>query len=123
MPRAPWAEGPLGRGMARFRLLDVLAGLPQPPSVSELAASMGVDQPRASRLVQAAVDAGHVRREADAVDARRTNVVLTDEGRALAGRAHGERTSAVEAALAGFTDAEREQLAALLERLVAGWPR
>ncbi|MFT3875940.1 MAG: MarR family transcriptional regulator [Propioniciclava sp.] len=108
---------------ARFRLLEVLAAASAPPSVSELAVSMGVDQPRASRLVQAAVEAGHVRREADPADARRTQVVLTDEGRAIVERTHGERMSAVERALDGFTDAEREQLATLLGKLADAWPR
>lgn len=122
--RGPWRDGgPLGRMAARFRLLDVLAAASAPPSVSELAASMGVDQPRASRLVQAAVEAGHVRREADPTDARRTQVVLTAEGRALVARARGERAAAVEQALAGFTPAEREQLAVLLGRLADAWPR
>lgn len=122
--RGPWRDGgPLGRMAARFRLLDVLAAAFVPPSVSELAAAMGVDQPRASRLVQAAVEAGHVRREADPADARRTQVVLTDEGRALVARARGERAAAVEQALAGFTPAEREQLAVLLGRLADAWPR
>ena len=122
--RGPWRDGgPLGRMAARFRLLDVLAATSAPPSVSELAAAMGVDQPRASRLVQAAVEAGHVRREADPADARRTQVVLTDEGRALVARARGERVAAVEQALAGFTPAEREQLAVLLGRLADAWPR
>ncbi len=123
-PRGAWRDGgPLGRMAAQFRLLDVLLAASMPPSVSELAAAMGVDQPRASRLVQAAVEAGHVRREADAADARRTQVVLTDEGRALVVRARGERIAAVEHALAGFTPAEREQLATLLAKLAEAWPR
>ncbi len=122
----PWAggdRGPLGRIAARVRLLDALAAEPTPLSVSEIAERIGVDQPRASRLVQAGVESGHLRREADPGDARRTNVVLTDEGRALVAQTRTAQSSAVEAALADFTDAEREQLAALLAKLAEAWPR
>lgn len=115
--------GPFGRFAARFRALEALAEASAPLSVSELAERIGVDQPRASRLVQACVEEGHAVREADAADARRTNVVLTDAGRALVTRSRSGRIAAVEQAIDGFTDAEREQLATLLGRLAEAWPR
>jgi DNA-binding MarR family transcriptional regulator len=115
--------GPMGRFAARFRLLEALASASAPLSVSELAERIAVDQPRASRLVQATVEAGHARREADENDARRTNILITDEGRALVSQARGARVGAVETALSGFTPDERAQLAALLERLAQAWPR
>ncbi|WP_306895206.1 MarR family winged helix-turn-helix transcriptional regulator [Agromyces albus] len=108
---------------ARFRLLDALEGTDRPPSVSELADAIGVDQPRASRLVQAAVDAGHARREADPADARRSAIVLTAAGRKLLADARGTRRNAVVTALADFTPDERAELARLLSRFVAAWPR
>lgn len=121
----PWREdqGPMGRSGARLRLLEALAAASAPLSVSEVAERVGVDQPRASRLVQAGVEAGHVRREADPVDARRTNLVLTDAGKALIAQFRGARIGAVEAALETFTTDERAQLAALLGRLADAWPR
>ncbi|MGC5223530.1 MarR family winged helix-turn-helix transcriptional regulator [Micromonospora sp. DT81.3] len=121
----PWRGdmGPMGRFAARFRLLEALASASAPLSVSEIADRIGVDQPRASRLVQATVEAGHARRQADENDARRTNILITDEGRALIAQARGARVGAVEAALAGFTPEERAQLAALLARLAQAWPR
>jgi len=111
------------RFAARFRLLEALAGAAAPLSVSELADRIGVDQPRASRLVQAAVAEGHVRREANPDDARRTDIVLTDAGRSVVTQARGARVGAVETALAGFTPEERAQLASLLSKLAAAWPR
>jgi DNA-binding MarR family transcriptional regulator len=108
---------------ARFRLLDALEGAERPPSVSELADSIGVDQPRASRLVQAAVEAGHVRREADPSDARRSALVLTTSGRKLLASARDTRRDAVETALAGFTPEETAEFARLLARFIADWPR
>lgn len=108
---------------ARFRLLDALEAAERPPSVSELAEAIGVDQPRASRLVQAAVGAGHARREVDRSDARRSAIVLTASGRALLASAHENRRSAVETALAGFTPEETAEFARLLSRFIAAWPR
>jgi DNA-binding MarR family transcriptional regulator len=109
--------------LARFRLLDALEGAEHPPSVSELAEAIGVDQPRASRLVQAAVDAGHARREVDPSDARRSAIVLTASGRALLAAAHQNRRTAVETALSGFTPEETAEFARLFSRFMAAWPR
>ncbi|WP_235508231.1 MarR family winged helix-turn-helix transcriptional regulator [Agromyces sp. Soil535] len=126
-PRRPDDRGPRGgQGLAdaaRFRLLDALEGAERPPSVSELADVIAVDQPRASRLVQAAVEAGHVRREVDSSDARRSAIVLTASGRAILDSARENRRSAVETALAGFTSEETADFARLLARFVAEWPR
>lgn len=108
---------------ASFRLLDALEASDRPSSVSELAEAIGVDQPRASRLVQGAVDAGHVRREADPSDARRSALVLTAAGREVLASARANRRSAVEAALAGFSEQETAEFAQLLARFVAAWPR
>lgn len=115
--------GPGGRGgHAAVRLLMVLADH-GPSSVSELATAIGVDQPRASRLVQAAVDTGQVRRDVDPSDARRSILVITDSGRAALAALLDHRRSAVERALADFTPTEREQFAALLTRFAQAWSR
>lgn len=123
--RGPRGHGPghdrsLG-GAARFRMLDALEQGPR--TVSEIAAAVGVDQPRASRLVAEAVDRNLVRRDIDPRDARRAVVELTSGGRSFLTSAHESRRSAVETALDGFTDSERSQFAALLDRFVAAWPR
>ena len=77
----PWMNDPSGRfgGPARMRMLEALAAASAPLSVSDLGAAIGVDQPRASRLVQQGVAHGFVRREADPDDARRTRIALTDD--------------------------------------------
>jgi DNA-binding MarR family transcriptional regulator len=121
----PWMERGRGRfgGPARLRLLDALAAASDPLTVSEAAEAIGVDQPRASRLVQQAVAEGLVRREADPDDARRTRIALTDAGSAIVGRFRGERRDAVRTALEGFSDDERTELARLLAKLADAWPR
>ncbi|WP_324013027.1 MarR family transcriptional regulator [Microbacterium sp. JZ37] len=121
-PHGDHPRGPFGRSIARLRLLEILATADGPLSVGQIGERLGVDQPRASRLVQAVVESGHARREADPADARRTLIALTDEGRAIAARTHGARTEAVEQALAGFTAEERAQLADLLGRFADAWP-
>jgi DNA-binding MarR family transcriptional regulator len=109
-------------GPARFRLLEALAKASGPLTVSELGETIGVDQPRASRLVQQAVEMGLVRREADPDDARRTRIALTKDGERLVRGFLGQRTDAVASALAAFTDAERAELARLLTKLADAWP-
>ncbi|MFT4235031.1 MAG: MarR family winged helix-turn-helix transcriptional regulator [Microbacterium sp.] len=120
-PRGPKPE--FGRSFARMRLLEVLAAEKRALSIGEIGEKLGIDQPRASRVVQTSVELGHVRREADPDDARRTLIALTDAGRALATHAHGAREDAVREALADFSDAEREQFADLLDRFVTAWPK
>lgn len=117
------AFGPAARmaGLARLRMLDALASASHPLSVSELGEAIGVDQPRASRLIQQGVELGLVRREADPDDARRTRVALTDEGAGLVRGVRGQRREQLTQALADFTDAERAELARLLTKLAAGW--
>lgn len=105
-----------------MRLLEALAAASTPLTVGEIADAVGVDQPRASRLVQQVVDAGLARREADPDDARRTRVALTDTGTAIVRGFRGERRDAVDEALTGFTDAERAELARLLTKLADAWP-
>lgn len=106
--------------MARYRLLSTLDRLGDGASVSELAAAIGVDQPRASRVVADCVDRGLVTRSTDPTDARRSVIALTDDGRTVIDERRRERRAAVEQALDGFTPAERTQLAELLARFVAG---
>ncbi|GAA3921512.1 MarR family winged helix-turn-helix transcriptional regulator [Microbacterium invictum] len=123
----PFGPGPLGRGgrlggPARLRLLDALAAASHPLTVSEVGESIGVDQPRASRLIQQAVELGLVRREADPDDARRTRVALTDEGARVARGLRGRRREQLSSALADFSIQERTDLVRLLAKLAAAWP-
>lgn len=138
--RPPWGDGPpperthehhgrhdraLG-GDARFRLLDALAAAAakgERMGVSEIAEAIQVDQPRASRLVNDAVERGLITRRADERDARRSVVELSDAGRALWETSRATRRSAVTEALDAFTPDEIATFSALLARFVASWPR
>ena len=123
----PFGPGPLGGppmragGPARVRMLEALAAASDSLSVSEIGEAIGVDQPRASRLVQQGVELGLVQRQADPDDARRTRIALTEQGREIAHRLRGQRRGAVEQALESFTDPERAELARLLTKLADNW--
>ena len=102
-------------------MLEALASASEPLSVSALGEAIGVDQPRASRLVQQGVQQGLVQREVDQDDARRTRIALTDAGRKIARGMRGERREMLSAALESFTDQERRELARLLGKLADNW--
>jgi DNA-binding MarR family transcriptional regulator len=91
--------------------------------VNGVAEALSVDQPRASKLVAAAVAAGLVRREADQLDGRRTNLVLTDDGRARLDAVHAVRRARFATAMEDWPEAERAAFAALLTRFVSALDR
>ncbi|MEV6207347.1 MarR family winged helix-turn-helix transcriptional regulator [Kitasatospora sp. NPDC051914] len=89
------------------------------PTVTEAAAALGVDQPRASRLASQALAAGLLRREADQADGRRSLLRLTADGRAVLDGVHAFRRLVVAEATADWSDADRAAFARLLTRFVA----
>ncbi|MFF1632659.1 MarR family winged helix-turn-helix transcriptional regulator [Leifsonia sp. NPDC058248] len=118
-------DGSLGRA-ARFRMLDALEAAEKAGtelSISAIADAVGVDQPRASRLVQEGVERGLVRRVTDPTDARRSIIQLTNAGRSQITEVRTHRRSAVEEAIAGFTPDEARTFADLFDRFVRAWPR
>ena len=111
---------------AAFEVLDAIeagehAGTPV--SVSDVAAALSIDQPRASKLVAALVQAGLVRREADQADGRRALLVRTEAGRAVTEEAHRFRRAIFATAMSGWSDADRADFARLLTRFVDGLAR
>lgn len=130
---APSRSGPTaGRaaptpvGWPSFDVLDVIEAAAEtgvPATVSSVADALNVDQPRASRLVAAAVQAGLVRREADQADGRRAPLVTTVAGQALLEEVHQFRRSTFSAAMAGWSDTERADFARLLARFVEALSR
>lgn len=111
-----------GESPAIIRTIEALAQATEPLGVSDIGEAVGVDQPRASRLVQQGVARGFFVREADPADARRTRIALTERGREFA---HGIRThqrESLDTALESFSDTERSDLALLLAKLADHWP-
>jgi DNA-binding MarR family transcriptional regulator len=88
-------------------------------TVGSIADAMGVDRPRASKLVAAAVQAGLVRRRADQGDGRRALLVLSPAGRDHLEHVHELRRRRFAAAMATWEPAERADFARLLTAFVA----
>ena len=87
-------------------------------TVTSVAAALNIDQPRASKLVAAAVATGLVRREADQADGRRALLVRTPAGRRLSAQAHAFRQQVFGETMAGWPAADRAEFARLLSRFV-----
>lgn len=104
-----------------FELLDVVEATAAEgwlPTVTDAAAILDVDQPRASRLAGQAVQAGLLLREADQGDGRRSLLVLTAEGREVLAAIHGFRRRTIAEATSEWDPSERELFARLLSRFV-----
>ncbi|WP_433210107.1 MarR family transcriptional regulator [Dactylosporangium sp. CS-047395] len=89
-------------------------------TVTDIAAALDVAQPRASKLVAAAVEAGLIRREADQRDGRKALLALTVSGRELCERVHEGRRQRFAEATRNWDPAERATFAQLLTRFVDG---
>jgi len=100
-------------------VLDAVEAADGPLGVTGIADVLGVDQPRASKLVAAAVAAGVLRREADQADGRRSRLALTADGRARLAVVHEHRRARFDAAMDGWSAAEKATFADLLTRFVA----
>jgi DNA-binding MarR family transcriptional regulator len=85
--------------------------------VSDVAEELAVDISTASRLVDQTVGAGWLTRHTSSVDRRRSVLDVTASGAEILERATRVRAEILGELTAGWTDAEAEQLASLLERL------
>jgi DNA-binding MarR family transcriptional regulator len=90
-----------------------------PSTVTELAAVLGVDQPRASRLAARAVDEGLLVRQADPGDGRRTPLSLTVLGKRHLDVIHEARQQVFAQAMADWPAEDRETFAHLLTKFIA----
>ncbi|MET8775023.1 MarR family winged helix-turn-helix transcriptional regulator [Nocardia sp. NPDC004654] len=102
---------------AVFRVLDAVSSL-EDATVGALAPALGVDQPRASRLVAQAVSEGWLERVADQHDGRRAVLRPTALGDRILSEAHRRRATATAAAMADWTERERAEFTRLLSRFV-----
>ncbi|ONI79570.1 MarR family transcriptional regulator [Actinosynnema sp. ALI-1.44] len=122
--RQPAGSGGDRRTTAPGASADVLDAIEEaedagkPATVTSVAAALGIDQPRASKLVATAVAAGLVRRKADQADGRRALLVRTPAGRRLSAEVHAFRRQVADQAMAGWPTGDRAEFARLLTRFV-----
>ena len=103
-----------------FGVLDAVEAHAGPCAVTDVAAALGVDQPRASRLVLRTVEEGWLERGSDPRDARRTLLALTPAGREQLDRAHHLRREVFARAMADWPDTDRTEFARLITAFVTG---
>ncbi len=90
----------------------------QEMSVGLVAARLGVDASRGSRIVAETVKLGYVRRVASQEDGRRIHLELTAAGRSVVDATRRTRQDHFAKAMAGWTEAEQAEFARLLARFV-----
>jgi DNA-binding MarR family transcriptional regulator len=115
-----------GTSGASADVLDIIEEAEETGSaatVTSVAAALDIDQPRASKLVAAAVSAGLVRREADQADGRRSLLVRTMAGQRLSAQMHAFRQQVFGDAMADWSTADRAEFARLLSRFVESLAR
>ena len=93
-----------------------LAG--QPATVSTVADALNTDQPRASKLVAAAVQAGLVERRADQADGRRSFLARTPAGVEVTEQVHSFRRRLISSALSSWDKRDVSDFARLLNRFI-----
>ncbi|MEW2358630.1 MarR family winged helix-turn-helix transcriptional regulator [Spirillospora sp. NPDC029432] len=120
--RAAIREHNLPVDLQVLHVTDVIDEGPDRPgeemNVGLVAARLGVDASRGSRIVAEAVKAGYVRRVASQSDGRRIHLELTDAGREIVEAARATRRAAFAAGMRDWTEDERREFARLLARFV-----
>jgi DNA-binding MarR family transcriptional regulator len=107
---------------ATYEVVDAVEAAEEagaPPTVTDIASALHVDQPRASRVVASAVEAGFIRREAHPTDGRRAYLVRTRRGRRVSEVMHKERQDTFAGAMEGWSASEQATFARLLTQFVA----
>lgn len=104
-----------------FGVLDAVEARDGDVTVGDIATALGVDQPRASRLVARAVADGLLQRRADQLDARRVLLHLTRTARSTLDHAHRNRQAVFATATEAWNSRERDEFARLLTRFVADY--
>lgn len=117
---ADYAQWGLDAGSFDVLFTLVRSGEPHALTPTELTESSMVSSAAVAQRLNRLSAAGLVRRTPNARDGRGTIVTLTEKGRRVADDALPSHIAAEERLLTPLTLAEREQLAALLERMLAG---
>jgi DNA-binding MarR family transcriptional regulator len=107
-----------GLSVTEWRVIAVLGRHPG-LSASEVAERTAMDKVAVSRAVNALLESGRLLRDTHEGDRRRSVLELSADGRAIYGQVAPAALAFEQALLADFSDAERRQMFALLDRLEA----
>ena len=106
----------------QFWVLVAIRSLPG-PALTELAERQRLDQPTASRLVQALIRRRFVRMETDPEDARRVRLWLTPTGEKLGAEFAALADEIRDAVVEGMTQAEQNALRVGLRKIISNMER
>lgn len=109
-------------GLSEMRILHDL-DMPEPPTARDLARDLGVDQAQLSRTLARFERRGWISRRVSQADARRRELVLTGDGRAMASDLKHRSRQAIAAMISALPEAGQHRLAEALDRarnLLAG---
>ncbi|MEC3974670.1 MarR family winged helix-turn-helix transcriptional regulator [Amycolatopsis sp. H20-H5] len=120
-PRA--ADAPEQAVMELLDVVEEYTDRGEPSTVTTLGTALGVDQPRASRLVARAVDLGLLKREADQSDGRRTVLTPTEAGTASLNKMHAFRQAVFAEAMANWSPADQQTFARLLTDFITNYTK
>jgi DNA-binding MarR family transcriptional regulator len=107
-----------GRLVLVTEAVHALAERGVPATVNAVAREVGIDQSGASRLVKAAVEAGHLELRAPEEDGRRREAAVTASGRALIGQARAWQERVFARLTEGWSERRRREFAEAMADLV-----
>jgi DNA-binding MarR family transcriptional regulator len=102
-----------------YRVCVIIARQKGSATMGELGDALGVPLSTATRIVDRLAAGGYVERSPDPADRRVVRIVLTTTGKTLYKTIHNFAKQRVEAALHHFSQRERKDLVALLQKTVA----
>ena len=105
-------------GLTDMKLLHHLSAEPDPVTVKQLAARMGLSLPGASRAADQLLRRGWITREEDAQDRRMKRLALTADGRAVLRRVEEARMAGLEDVIGGLQPADLDRLSAAIEPIL-----
>lgn len=109
---------PFGLSLQQFNILRILRGRGDQPSTIKLLTERMLDKmSNASRLVDKLKDKGYVERKECPTDRRRVDILITQAGLEIVGKASEEVERIREKYFKNLSDAEADQLSNLLDRL------
>ena len=109
-----------GKGSQK-RVLIVLEKQGGQMTQRELTRQLGIQPGSASEVIAKLEGAGYIERSPDETDRRTVKIQLTESGKQLAVEARAQRIQRYEEMFSGFTEAEKEELLSLLEKLNCDW--
>ena len=107
-----------GRGMSRERLLVLIAEHPEGVWQKDLAWEADINASSASELIGRLEEDGYLTRETDENDRRAVLLKLTEAGAGRAEELRAEREGFLEGLFSKLTEAEKQTLSDLLDKLL-----